>query len=91
MLPPTGETALHLLADRFTGGDETKLVEAVQQQQLVDTINSGDLPGLRWLVEHEGACTVDQVVSCSIGYSWMDNSSLGSERRESVTRSCTAK
>ena len=61
---------LQALAKRFTGGDESRLMEALQKAQLVVTVRMGDLVEARHLIECEGADvnTRDRVSCGFIGH-----------------------
>ena len=55
-----GSTTSHVLAARFTNGDEAKLMEQVRVQQAMIAIENGNLVGLRHFLEGDGWC-IDQV------------------------------
>ena len=50
----TGETALKSLAKRFTGGDESQLIDDIYKAQLIIAMRRGDIAGVRRLVECPG-------------------------------------
>ena len=50
-----GLTALQMLAKRNTGGDEARLIEAIEKGQLIVAVKSGDIADIRRLVENQGA------------------------------------
>ena len=45
---------LQALANEFTGGDESQVMEALQKAQLVVGVRMGDLADVRHLIECEG-------------------------------------
>ena len=52
---------MHILADRFAGGDEVLFKQLVQQAQLVIAIKAGELVQVRQLVEEQGASVNNDV------------------------------
>ena len=48
------KTALRILADQFTFGNEDELEENVRQARFTTAFQSGDLRELRYLMEVEG-------------------------------------
>ena len=54
-----------MLAMRFTRGDESRLMEALQKAQLIVAVRMGDLAEVRHFIEYAGTdVNVSDYVSC---------------------------
>ena len=49
-----GETALQTLAERYTRGDESQLIEVIENARLTIAVKSGDIADIRRLGECQG-------------------------------------